>query len=221
MEFDFAHNDTRGGERKSRTAALNKLNCSEFIKNLREYAFSREIPTASDETLNFICNLARAKAAVNILEIGTAVGISGIALLDSCPAASLTTIERDRNFFSQAEKNFAFAGYSERVVQIFGDAAENLPSLPDNSFDFIFLDCAKVQYIKLLPRLKELLKKGGVLLADDVLLYGWITGEAPTPPKRRMLVRHVREFIDAVTSDEELCTSILDVGDGVSFSVKK
>ena len=96
-----------------------------------------------------------------------------------------------------------------------------IASLPENAYDFIFLDCAKVQYIKLLPRLKRLLKSGGVLLADDVLLYGWVNGEVPVPKKRKMLVAHIREYITAVTEDCELTTSILDVGDGIAMSVKK
>ena len=78
-----------------------------------------------------------------------------------------------------------------------------------------------MQYIKLLPQLKRVLKKGGVLIADDVLLYGWVNGEVPAPKKRKMLVEHIREYIAAVTEDEQLSTSILDVGDGLAMSVKK
>lgn len=219
-DFNYAHNDTSAGERQSRTAQFNSLRCSELVKKLRNDAFEREIPTASDETLQFICTLARAKNAKTILEIGTAVGISGICLLEACPTAELTTIERDENFFAQAKENFYKADCVGRVVQILGDAAEKILALPDESFDFIFMDCAKVQYIKMLPRLKELLKKGGVLVADDVLLFGWVTGEAEPPKKRKMLVRHIREYIEAATSDSELSTSILDIGDGIALSVK-
>lgn len=220
-EFNYAHNDTGGGERTSRTAQFNKLCCSDLVARLRQNAFGREIPTASDETLQFLCTLARAKNAKHILEIGTAVGISGIALLDACPDASLTTVERDEEFFYEAKENFGWANCEGRVLQILGDANEAVLSLPDDSFDFIFMDCAKVQYVKLLPRLKELLKKGGVLIADDVLLYGWVTGETEPPKKRRMLVQHIREYIDAVTVDVELSTTVLDIGDGIAMSVKK
>ncbi len=219
-DFNYAHKDTGAGERKSRTAQFNSLRCSALVKKLRKIAFENEIPTASDETLQFLCTLARAKNAENILEIGTAVGISGIALLEACPDASLTTIERDETFFASAEGNFGWANCEGRVIQILGDAAEEILSLPDESFDFIFMDCAKVQYVKMLPRLKELLKRGGVLVADDVLLFGWVTGEEEPPKKRKMLVRHIREYIEAVTSDSELSTSILDIGDGIALSVK-
>lgn len=219
-EFGYAHKDTREGERKSRTAQFNILRCSDLVQDMRERAFAREIPTASDETLQFLCTLARAKNARNILELGTAEGISGVALLESCPAASLTTIERDEQFFLAAKENFALANCGGRVVQILGDAAEEIGRLPEETFDFIFLDCAKVQYVKMLPRLKELLKGGGVLVADDVLLFGWVSGEVEPPKKRKMLVQHVKEYIAAVTQDHGLFTTVLDLGDGVALSVK-
>lgn len=219
-EFEYAHKDTSVGERKSRTAQFNLLRCSNLVKNLRRHAFMREVPTASDETLQLLCTLARVKNAQRILELGTAEGISGVALLESCPKASLTTVERDEKFFNSAKENFVKANCEERVVQILGDAAEEISALPDESFDFIFLDCAKVQYVKMLPRLKELLKTGGVLVADDVLLFGWVTGEVQPPKKRKMLVQHVKEYIAAVTEDNGLFTTILDIGDGVALSVK-
>jgi predicted O-methyltransferase YrrM len=190
------------------------------VQSIRKDAFERSIPVSSDETLNFLMVQALLKNATNILELGTAVGVSGICLLDVCKNAHLTTVERDEHFFAEAQNNFAKAGVSDRVTAILGDAGEIIQNL-SGEYDFIFLDSAKVQYIKYLERLKQLLKKGGVLLADDVLLYGWVNGEVPTPQKRKMLVTHVREYIDAVTHDDELLTSIVDVGDGIALSVKK
>lgn len=217
--FTYAHNDTSDGERKTPTAQFNLPNVSEEIQNLRESAFARGIPTADDETLNFLITLLSAVRSENILELGTAIGISGAVILDICKGAHLTTVERDENFYNEAIANFAALGLSDRVTAIHGDCGEVIQSL-NGQFDFIFLDCAKVQYVKYLPRLKQLLKKGGVLLADDVLLYGWITGETEVPKKRKMLAQHVKEYIDAVTNDSELTTTILNIGDGLALSVK-
>ena len=77
-----------------------------------------------------------------------------------------------------------------------------------------------MQYIKYLPRLKELLKKGGVLVADDVLLFGYVTGEEEVPKKRKMLVEHIKEYVQAATHDNELQTTVFDIGNGVALSVK-
>lgn len=206
-------------ERVSRTAGLNKLRVSEKAASLRADAQSQEVPVASGETLNFILTLVRACNAKSILEVGCAWGLTSLAVLEQAENACLTAIERDESFYNKAKENLK--EYADRCDIRLGDAAEVIATLPDGQYDFIFLDCAKVQYIKLLPQLKRVLKKGGVLLADDVLLYGWVNGEAPVPKKRRMLVEHIREYITAVTEDDELSTSILDVGDGLAMSVRK
>lgn len=218
--FTYAHNDTSVPERESRTIALNKHEFSPLVKGIREEAFGRGIPVSSDETLAYLCTCALMAKPKKILEIGTAVGVSGICMLEQCTEAHLTTVELNSGFASEAERNFAAAHMQDRATVVCGDAAAVLPSLSEG-FDFIFLDGPKVQYIKYLPELKRLLNAGGVLFADDVLLFGWVNGEAEVPKKRKMLVEHMREYISAVTADPELYTSILDIGNGVALSVKK
>lgn len=98
MDFSYPHNDTSMPERPSRTGNINKLVAHPLVKGIRADAFVRRIPVSSDETLQFICVQARACGAENILEIGAAVGASGIALLQTCPQARLTTIEKKCRF---------------------------------------------------------------------------------------------------------------------------
>ncbi len=219
MSFTYAHKNTDGGERKSVTAQFNKPRLSGQIQEMRRAAFEREIPVSDDEMLNLLQTLLAAFKPQNILELGTAVGISAAAMLLVCPNAHITTVERDEDFFNEAKKNFETLGISKNVTVICGDAGEEIQKL-DKKFDFIFLDCAKVQYVKYLPRLKQLLNKGGVLVADDVLLFGYVTGEEEVPKKRKMLVEHVKEYIDAVTADNELQTAIINSGNGAAVSVK-
>ena len=216
--MDYAHNDTSLGERKTSTAVFNRPKLSQQLQEIRRDAQSREIPVADDETLCFLATLLNAVKPKKILELGTAVGISALFMLENLPEAHVTTIEKNENFYAEAQKNFKNLVAEERIKLISGDAGEEIKKL-NGEFDFIFLDSAKVQYIKYLPDLKRLLTKGGVLYADDVLLYGWVTGEAPK--KRKMLVEHIREYIEAVTSDDELTTTIIDIGDGAAVSVKK
>ena len=219
-EFTYAHKDTSSGERTTRTARFNKPQISGNLQRIREAAFAREIPVSDDETLCFLQTLILSKQPKNILELGTAIGVSGIVMLETCKTAHLTTIERDENFYKEAKTNFASAGVENRVTQIFGDAGQTIQTL-SGKYDFIFLDCAKVQYIKYLPRLKELLKEGGMLYADDILLFGYITGEEQTPKKRAALVNHIKEYINAVISDKDFYTTILDAGNGAAISVKR
>ena len=201
-EFSYAHRNTSGADR------WNKPNIPAALQAIRESAFAREIPVAGDETLCFLMAQAAACRPDCILELGT------------CPGAKITTVEREEKFYDEAVENFARLGISARVFPVLGDAGEVVSRL-EGQFGLIFMDSAKVQYVKYLPRLKRLLVPGGVLIADDVLLYGWATGEAEVPKKRRMLARHIEEYLEAVTSDAELTTSVIRVGDGMAVSVKR
>ena len=87
-------------------------------------------------------------------------------------------------------------------------------------FDFVFLDAAKGQYIVWLPDIKALLRDGGILMADNVLLEGIVAQSRFTLEHRdRSTQTRMRAFLYAVTHDPELSTTVLPVGDGVSLSV--
>lgn len=220
MDFTYAHNNTAGPERATPTAQFNKVVFCGELEEIISSANLREIPVADRETLTFLTSLLSALRPKNILELGTAVGVSAAAMLSVCKNARLTTVEKDKNFAIEARENFKKLNISPQITLVEGDAGEVINNLTER-FDFIFLDCAKVQYVKYLPALKQLLNDCGVLLADDVLLYGYVGGEVPVPKKRKMLVEHIREYIRAVTSDEGLSTVILNVGNGLAMSVKK
>ena len=200
------------------TASLVKLNIDERIAARRADALSRGIPVADDETLNFLLLTLRMTKPARILEIGTAVGLSAVSMLYECPSARLTTIELEEERYVEAKKNFVDFGVSNRINAHLGDAGEIL-AMMDGEFDFVFLDGPKAQYEKYLFDLKRLMKQGAILFADDVLLYGWVSGEEPTPQKRHSIVDKIRSYLEVVTADKDFITSVLNVGDGVALSV--
>ena len=200
------------------TASLVQLNIDERIKEKRAAALERGIPVADDETLNFLLLTLAAVKPQRILEIGTAVGLSSVAMLYACPIARLTTMELEEERYLEAKENFVEFGVSDRVNAYLGDAGEIL-AMMDGKFDFVFLDGPKAQYEKYLFDLKRLMKKGAVLFADDVLLYGWVNGAEPTPQKRHSIVDKIRSYLDTITKDKSFITSVIDLGDGVALSV--
>lgn len=200
------------------TASLVQLNIDEEVDKRRKAALKRGIPVADDETLQFLLLTLAATKPNRILEIGTAVGLSGVAMLQACPAARLTTIELEEERYIEAKQNFADFSLSSRVNAYLGDAGEIL-AMMDGEFDFVFLDGPKAQYEKYLFDLKRLMKNGAILFADDVLLYGWVSGEQPTPQKRQSIVDKIRSYLQTVTTDPDFITSVLNVGDGVALSV--
>ena len=202
------------------TASLVKLHIDEKLSLLRKNALERGIPVADDETLQFLLLTLLAKNPERILEIGTAVGLSGVAMLSALPNAKLTTVELEEERYLEAKENFKNFGLENRVNAYLGDAGEIL-SLMDGQFDFVFLDGPKAQYEKYLFDLKRLMKKGAILFSDDVLLYGWVSGEEPTPQKRHSIVDKIRSYLETITNDEDFITSVLNIGDGVALSVYK
>ena len=200
------------------TASLVKLHIDERIQARREDALKRGIPVADDETLNFLLVLLQAIQPKRILEIGTAVGLSGAAMLSVCPNAKLTTMELEEERYLEAKQNFAFFGLTDRVNAYLGDAGEIL-AMMDGEYDFVFLDGPKAQYEKYLFDLKRLMPKGATLFADDVLLYGWVSGEEPTPQKRQSIVDKIRSYLHTITEDKDFSTSVINIGDGVALSI--
>ena len=134
------------------------------------------------------------------------------------PQAKITTIELEEERYLEAKQNFTELQISDRITAHLGDAGEIL-AMMDGRFDFVFMDGPKAQYEKYLFDVKRLLKKGGILFADDVLLFGWVSGEEETPQKRHSIVDKLKSYLQIVTTDKELLTSVLNVGDGVALSV--
>ena len=204
----------------SYTSSLVKLHIPKELRSAREEALARGIPLCEDETLQFLLLTLAMNKTARVLEIGTAVGLSATAMLLTYPHLKVTTVELEEDRYLEAKRNFEKFGVSDRVTAYLGDAGEIL-SMMDGTFDFVFLDGPKAQYERYLFDLKRLLKDGGVIFADDVLLFGWVDGKEPTPQKRRSIVEKIRSYLNVVTEDEELITSVLDIGDGVALSVYK
>ena len=200
------------------TASLVQLNIDETLSKKRADALSRGIPVADDETLQFLLVTLRMAKPLKILEIGTAVGLSGVAMLQACKNATLTTMELEEERYLEAKENFKAFGVENRVSAYLGDAGEIL-AMMDGQYDFVFLDGPKAQYEKYLFDIKRLLRRGGTLFSDDVLLYGWVSGEEPAPQKRHSIVEKIRAYLDTLTNDKDFITSVLNVGDGVALSV--
>ena len=112
---------------------------------------------------------------------------------------------------------------TRRITLIEDDAVKVLEGMEGSAlFDFIFLDAAKGQYITMLPDILRLLAPGGVLLADNVLTDGETASSRYALPRRqRTIHERMRDFLWEVTHSSELETSVLTIGDGVSFSIKK
>lgn len=190
----------------------------DHFKAAREAAKRGRDPTCADETLALLLGHASRVRPAKALEIGAGEGFTSIALA-AFAGAEVTAVEKDAARAQAMRENLLRYPPSPGSVSLLeGDAGEILPRL-NGAFDLIFLDGPKVQYRRYFADCKRLLKGGGTLVSDDVLLRGWVRGDPPK--KRRMLVRHLREFLDLLEGDGDFQTQYFEYGEGVAVSVKR
>ncbi len=192
------------------------------LGEIQRDALKKNMPIIPPETARLLCTLLSIKRPERILEIGCAIGFSaGLMSRYITEDGHITTIDRYELMINQAKKNFERLKITDKVTLLEGDAAEILPTLND-SFDVIFLDAAKGQYIQFLPECLRLLKEGGLFIADDVLFDGTVAWDRSLVPRRqRTIHQRLRAFLKEVADNPCLETTILPVGGGVLISHKK
>ncbi len=211
------------------TAYINSLEpeLPSELAALEKEALVNHVPIIKKETqgvLKFLLHLQQPK---RILEVGTAIGFSALFMSEySNSDCRITTIEKVAMRLVEAEKNLADGRFPHRnkIRLCKGEALEVLKELVSKkeSFDFIFLDAAKAQYMSFLPELMKLLCSNGMLLTDNVLQDGTVTNSRYSITRRdRTIHSRMREYLYTITHMEELSTVILPVGDGITISHKK
>ena len=193
-----------------------------FLEELEQYALQERVPVIRREMQSFIKMLLALQRPKRILEVGTAIGFSTLLMCEYGPSdLQITTIENYEKRIPLAKENFRKAGQESKITLLEGDATKILAGL-SGSYDLIFMDAAKGQYIHWLPDVIRLLKKGGVLLSDNVLQDGNLIESHYIVERRdRTIYKRMREYLYQLKHDPLLETSILPLGDGVTVSVKK
>lgn len=197
---------------------VNQVINEEKLEIIKKEALKNHVPILKDVSLKYILTILEIRNPKTILEIGTAVGYSAINFsryLDE--NGKITTIEINEETAKIAKENIKDMGLSDKIEVVVSDAYEYMKTLND-SFDVIFIDAAKGQYVKYLDEALRLSKKGSIIIADNVLLSGMVLG-GYNEHKHRTQVNRLREYIEKVTTDEKLKSTIVDVGDGLAISV--
>ena len=148
------------------------------------------------------------------MEIGTAIGFSAINfskyLTDD---GRIDTIEIESLRVEQALENIEKVGVSDKIRVIEGDALDVLPYLTEE-YDVVFIDAAKGKYNEFFEHALRLCRKGGLIIADNVLYKGMVQSDY-NKHKQRTAVNKLRIFIDSVLKNERLDSNLLDIGDGL------
>lgn len=192
----------------------------EKFNEIKKHALERHIPIIMDDTLNVIEERLQERKTNRILEIGTAVGYSAICFSEFLePNGVIDTIERDEERIKEAKENIKIIDDNKKINIYEGDAVEILPTI-NEKYDMIFIDASKGKYPFFLEQALRLLKKDGIIFADNILYKGYVMSDY-NKHKQRTAVTHLREYIKLTTENPRLNTEILEVGDGLAITKMK
>lgn len=191
------------------------------MKDMVNMAKKEGLPILRPAAAAFLNVLVQMKKPKSVLEIGTSIGYSGIVMLNAMgPDGRLTTVEADEDIMETARSNFKRQGVLNQVTLIRGDGGEVLHYLED-TYDMIFLDGPKGQYLLYLPDCIRSLNRGGLLVCDDVLFYGMVARDSLVRRRKITIVKRMRKFLNTISNHPMLDTTIVPIGDGISVSIKK
>ena len=195
---------------------------SEILETIEQEALAVDVPIIRREMQSFLEVLLLMKKPMRVLEVGTAVGFSALLMSDYLPEGGhITTIENYEKRIPIAREKFRRAGKEDKITLIEGDATEVLAEM-EGTFDFIFMDAAKGQYIHYLPNVLRLLSDGGCLVSDNVMQDGDIIESRFAVERRnRTIHSRMRDYLYELKHSNVLETSIIPLGDGVALSIKK
>lgn len=192
------------------------------LGKVEKEANENEVPIIPHETVVFMQFLLGQIKPKEVLEIGTALGFSSSLMAQYVgDEGHVTTIDRFDVMIRKAKATYERLGLEDKVTLLEGQAADILPELT-GPYDFIFMDSAKSKYIEFLPECLRLLKKGGVLMVDDVFQGGTVLDPIEEVPRnRRTIHRKLKRFLDVINSHPDLTTSLVPLGDGIALITKE
>ena len=191
------------------------------LKELEDFAKENGVPIAQKETIKFLEFMVNMKKPLRILELGTAIGYSAIIMHDAAGwNPHITTIERSEEMIKYAKENIKAYGLEDKITIEAGDCLEVLEKL-EEQYDLIFMDAGKGHYNHFLPHCLRLLKDDGIIIADNVLFRGMVATDDLVKRRKITIVKRMRTYLDMVSQDENLITSVIPMGDGIAITRRK
>lgn len=191
------------------------------LKEIEDFARKNGVPIVQKETGVFLEFMTSMKKPKRILELGTAVGFSSILMYEAAGTEpEIITIERDEKMIELATSNLEKFDLSHKIKIEKGDCLEILEKL-NEPFDLIFMDAGKGHYNHFLPHCLRLLNQEGIIVADNVLFRGMVASQELVKRRKITIVKRMRTYLDMVTQDEKLITSVIPMGDGIAVTKRR
>lgn len=190
------------------------------ISEIKSFADFHSVPIMKDEGIEFICDYIRNHKVEQVLEIGTAIGFSSINFARVAPQVHVTTIELDETRYQTAVRNIADNNLSDRITCYLGDAGSWTPPQGE-TYDLIFIDGPKAQYINHFERFAPFLAPGGAIITDNLSFHGMVEDLSLTHNYSTIkMMRKIRRFINFLKQNKDFDTTFYDIGDKISVSLR-
>lgn len=188
-----------------------------LILEMESYAKEYNVPIVTKEVAEYLKFIVDMNKSTNILEIGTAIGYSGILMAQIATKynGKLVTIEIDEERYNLAQENFKKSGLTN-IKSILGDAIEEVKKL-DEKFDFVFIDASKGHYMEFFNDSYKLLKKDGIIFIDNIMFRGYLYKEYPK--RFKTIVKRLDNFIDYLYENYNF--TLVPFGDGIGLLKKE
>jgi predicted O-methyltransferase YrrM len=191
------------------------------LKEIEDFARANGVPIVQKETGVFLEFMTSMKKPKRILELGTAIGFSSILMYEAAGTEpEIVTIERDERMIELANVNLNKFNLSHKIKIEQGDCLEVLEKL-NEPFDLIFMDAGKGHYNHFLPHCLRLLKEDGIIVADNVLFRGMVASQELVKRRKITIVKRMRTYLELVTQDKNLITSVIPMGDGIAVTKRR
>lgn len=190
----------------------------DWIIAMEKQAKAERVPIMDPVSMHFLLQMVHMLQPKHILEIGTAIGYSALRMHTVAPQAKITTIERDDIRFEQASDHIQSQQKANDIQVMHGDALDILSELASGTYDLIFIDAAKGQYKHFFNLSIPLLSEKGVIISDNVLFRGFVSGETKPAKRYEKLTNKIQQYNEWVTSHPKFNTSIIPIGDGLAIS---
>ena len=175
------------------------------LREIEDLSKRTYLPIIGPVGRKYLVDTVRRFNVKNVLEIGTLIGYSAILIALNLPQEGrVVTIEMNPESARLAEENIQKAGFADKIEIHIGNALTVIPRIND-SFDMVFLDANKDEYLEYLKLSENKLERGGVVFADNV----------------KMFAHEMRDYLDYVRNSGRYKSEYVDVVfDGVEISTK-
>lgn len=187
------------------------------IAALRRHSLELGVEPITPATGAQLAVVAAASSAMNIIEIGTGIGVSGLWLLTGAPTATLTSIDIETDYQQTAKKAFADAGLPANHIRLItGRAREVLPRMNEQSYDIVLVDADPQSVIEYVEHGLRLVRTGGTVLVTHAL---W-RGRVADPAQRDDIVTGFRTLLKEIGDSDAVISALSPVGDGLLHITK-